>query len=360
MALTTEPVVSGRRGLRDVFAGSARRADVASGRRDGRPLIDRAAPVLDDRGAALDRCPLPPPEANRSSTRSLARRILVTDVLAILARRGRGAPREVSVGRRQHGRPGRHSLPRADGDHRRRLAARAGLVRQPRRQDDRLRLGRVPAGDQLHARRLRAARDRVLPLQAGPAAQLPADHDAGRAWRAAGLPLHAGGGGCIASATPAGTWRRSSPSGTSRRSPSCCATCAARRAPATRSSACASASAGTRSPRTAPSLLEIDGVPVLGGLDDVADIARRTARRRRGDHRDGRLSARSAVRRLSWELEDTDTELILAPALTNIAGPRVHTQPVEGLPLIHVDAPDLPRREQVPQEVVRRRRQRCC
>jgi exopolysaccharide biosynthesis polyprenyl glycosylphosphotransferase len=42
---------------------------------------------------------------------------------------------------------------------------------------------------------------------------------------------------------------------------------------------------------------------------------------------------------LSWELEDTDAELILAPALTNIAGPRIHTQPVAGLPLIHVDRP---------------------
>jgi exopolysaccharide biosynthesis polyprenyl glycosylphosphotransferase len=45
------------------------------------------------------------------------------------------------------------------------------------------------------------------------------------------------------------------------------------------------------------------------------------------------------VRRLSWDLEGTDTELIMAPALTNIAGPRVHTQPVAGLPLIHVDHP---------------------
>ena len=47
----------------------------------------------------------------------------------------------------------------------------------------------------------------------------------------------------------------------------------------------------------------------------------------------------NAVRQLSWELEQTETQLILAPALTNIAGPRVHTQPVAGLPLIHVDRP---------------------
>ena len=45
----------------------------------------------------------------------------------------------------------------------------------------------------------------------------------------------------------------------------------------------------------------------------------------------------TAVRRLSWDLEKTSAELILAPALTDIAGPRVHTHPVAGLPLIHVE-----------------------
>jgi exopolysaccharide biosynthesis polyprenyl glycosylphosphotransferase len=38
-------------------------------------------------------------------------------------------------------------------------------------------------------------------------------------------------------------------------------------------------------------------------------------------------------------LENTGAELIVAPALTNIAGPRIHTQPVAGLPLIHVARP---------------------
>jgi len=47
----------------------------------------------------------------------------------------------------------------------------------------------------------------------------------------------------------------------------------------------------------------------------------------------------SAVRRLSWDLEKTSAELILAPALTDIAGPRIQTQPVAGLSLIHVERP---------------------
>lgn len=80
------------------------------------------------------------------------------------------------------------------------------------------------------------------------------------------------------------------------------------------------------------------GVPVLGFPADVAAVATRMG----ADAVAVTASAAfgpSAVRRLSWDLEGTDTELILAPALTNIAGPRVHTQPVAGLPLIHVDHP---------------------
>lgn len=45
------------------------------------------------------------------------------------------------------------------------------------------------------------------------------------------------------------------------------------------------------------------------------------------------------VRRLGWELEGYDIDLILAPALANIAGPRVHIRPVAGLPLLHVERP---------------------
>lgn len=47
------------------------------------------------------------------------------------------------------------------------------------------------------------------------------------------------------------------------------------------------------------------------------------------------------LRRLGWELAAKDIGMILAPALTDIAGPRIHTQPVAGLPLIHVSTPKL-------------------
>ena len=45
------------------------------------------------------------------------------------------------------------------------------------------------------------------------------------------------------------------------------------------------------------------------------------------------------VRALSWSLEPGRQHLILAPSLTDVSGPRVHTRPVAGLPLIHVETP---------------------
>lgn len=45
------------------------------------------------------------------------------------------------------------------------------------------------------------------------------------------------------------------------------------------------------------------------------------------------------MRQLGWELERRRVALIVVPALTDVAGPRIHTTPVAGLPLIHVEYP---------------------
>lgn len=47
------------------------------------------------------------------------------------------------------------------------------------------------------------------------------------------------------------------------------------------------------------------------------------------------------LRRLGWRLAADRVSMILAPSLTDVAGPRIHTQPVAGLPLIHVSTPKL-------------------
>ncbi|WP_318241779.1 sugar transferase [Arthrobacter pullicola] len=45
------------------------------------------------------------------------------------------------------------------------------------------------------------------------------------------------------------------------------------------------------------------------------------------------------VQELGWKLEESATQLILTTGLTNVAGPRIHARPVEGLPLMYVELP---------------------
>ena len=47
------------------------------------------------------------------------------------------------------------------------------------------------------------------------------------------------------------------------------------------------------------------------------------------------------LRRLGWAMADRDVQWIVAPAMTDIAGPRIHARPVAGLPLVKVDFPTL-------------------
>ena len=49
------------------------------------------------------------------------------------------------------------------------------------------------------------------------------------------------------------------------------------------------------------------------------------------------------IRHLSWYLADERIRLVLDTGLTDIAGPRIHTQHVAGLPLIHVSTPKMTR-----------------
>lgn len=82
----------------------------------------------------------------------------------------------------------------------------------------------------------------------------------------------------------------------------------------------------------------VGGVEVLGGVDDLmttilaagVDSVIVTS---------SDLTHPLMVRRLGWDLEGYDIEIIVAPSLANIAGPRVHIRPVAGLPLLHVEQP---------------------
>ncbi|WP_035770914.1 sugar transferase [Arthrobacter sp. Br18] len=81
-------------------------------------------------------------------------------------------------------------------------------------------------------------------------------------------------------------------------------------------------------------------VPAVSGLHKVEDFVQLTGADAvivAGHLREGR----AYIRELGWRLEKTSTELVLASALTNVAGPRITMRPVEGLPLMHVELPQF-------------------
>jgi exopolysaccharide biosynthesis polyprenyl glycosylphosphotransferase len=53
-----------------------------------------------------------------------------------------------------------------------------------------------------------------------------------------------------------------------------------------------------------------------------------------------RLSSRK-IRELSWSLDPEKTSMIVAPSVVDVAGPRLHARPVDGLSLIEVDFPQF-------------------
>ena len=87
-------------------------------------------------------------------------------------------------------------------------------------------------------------------------------------------------------------------------------------------------------------LAEFDGLPVLGDLDDVVSVVNEyevdTVAVLPSPELDG-----SSLRRLGWDLERTQADLLLAPSVTEVAGPRVHIRPEWGLPLLHVERPEF-------------------
>ena len=47
----------------------------------------------------------------------------------------------------------------------------------------------------------------------------------------------------------------------------------------------------------------------------------------------------SVMRELSWDLEGLNVDMLVAPGVADVAGPRMMVRPVAGLPLLHIDKP---------------------
>ncbi len=82
----------------------------------------------------------------------------------------------------------------------------------------------------------------------------------------------------------------------------------------------------------------LGGLPIVGAVDDVPRVLRSvgadTVLATSSDH-----LPPERIRDLAWQLEPRKHELVLAPALTDVGGSRIHLRPAAGLPLIHVETP---------------------
>ena len=76
----------------------------------------------------------------------------------------------------------------------------------------------------------------------------------------------------------------------------------------------------------------------VGGLDEVLDLAARFGADTIAVTSASETAA-EYLRQLSWQLEGTGIELLVAPGLIEVAGPRLHIRPFEGLPLLSVEQP---------------------
>ncbi|WAC58015.1 sugar transferase [Gordonia sp. SL306] len=79
-------------------------------------------------------------------------------------------------------------------------------------------------------------------------------------------------------------------------------------------------------------------VPVYGGLDDVAAAVAATDATTVAVTSPDAFGHR-AMQDLSWDLHLMDVDLLVAPGVADVAGPRMMVRPVAGLPLLHIGRP---------------------
>ncbi|RFA18748.1 sugar transferase [Subtercola boreus] len=79
-------------------------------------------------------------------------------------------------------------------------------------------------------------------------------------------------------------------------------------------------------------------IPVLGGIESAL-VSLETTEADTLVVTDSTVLSPEGMRELGWSLEPGRHHLVMAPSLTGVSGPRIHTRPVAGLPLIHVEIP---------------------
>ncbi|GAA2737179.1 sugar transferase [Pedococcus aerophilus] len=85
---------------------------------------------------------------------------------------------------------------------------------------------------------------------------------------------------------------------------------------------------------------EIEGVPVFGYPDEAMYAIDLLDAEVVAVSSDPELSGPS-LRRLAWSLEEREVDLVIAPGLFEVAGPRLSIRPSAGMPLLHVERPAM-------------------
>ncbi|ONH30426.1 sugar transferase [Pseudofrankia asymbiotica] len=80
------------------------------------------------------------------------------------------------------------------------------------------------------------------------------------------------------------------------------------------------------------------GVPIVGTSDSLHTSIRATRATTVAisPQVDG-----ETLQRMLWNLEGSDVEVLVSSALTDVVGPRISIRPVAGLPLLHIEEPEL-------------------
>jgi exopolysaccharide biosynthesis polyprenyl glycosylphosphotransferase len=84
--------------------------------------------------------------------------------------------------------------------------------------------------------------------------------------------------------------------------------------------------------------IEGTDIPVMGSVDAVERAMKACSADTVAVTSTDDLPA-DKVKQISWNLQPGREHLVLAPSIVDIAGPRLMTRPVAGLPLIHVETP---------------------
>ena len=79
-------------------------------------------------------------------------------------------------------------------------------------------------------------------------------------------------------------------------------------------------------------------VPLVGAVDDAVEACNHHGADTLVVVGGSRVGS-TDLRKMGWDLEGNDIDLIVVPSLLDVAGPRIRPRPVAGLPFLHIEPP---------------------